>query len=73
MRRNLTANPEQKKARRNQLLADTDWLVTRHRDEKDEGSGTTLTAKQFKELLRYRKALRDWDKVSAFPAPPQLP
>lgn len=72
MRRNLTGNPEQKKARRNQLLSDTDWLVTRHRDEKDEGSGTTLTAKQFKELLRYRKALRDWDKVSALPAKPQF-
>jgi hypothetical protein len=40
-------------------------LVTRHRDEKDEGSGTTLTAKQFKDLLKYRKALRDWDIVSA--------
>ena len=70
MRRNLTANPEQKKARRNQLLADTDWLVTRHRDEKDEGSGTTLTAKQFKDVLRYRKALRDWDKVSPLPVKP---
>lgn len=70
MRRNLSGNPEQKTARRNALLAETDWLVTRHRDEKDEGSGTTLTAKQFKELLRYRKALRDWDKVSPLPAKP---
>jgi hypothetical protein len=48
-------------------------LVTRHRDEKDEGSGTTLTAKQFKGPLKYRKALRDWDKVSALPAKPVLP
>lgn len=70
MRRNLTGNPEQKKGRRDQLLSETDWLVTRHRDEKDEGGGTTLTAKQFKELLRYRKALRDWDKVSALPVRP---
>lgn len=73
MRRNLTGKPEQKKGRRDQLLSETDWLVTRHRDEKDEGSGTTLTAKQFKELLRYRKALRDWDKVSALPVRPEPP
>ena len=73
MPRNLRAAEGVARDWRNKLLSDTDWLVTRHRDEKDEGTGTTLTAKQFKELLRYRKALRDWDKVSAFPAPPQLP
>ena len=71
MRRNLTGSPEQKKAQRNKLLADTDWIVTRHRDEKDEGSGTTLTAKQFKAVLAYRKALRD--QVSPLPAAPELP
>lgn len=72
MRRNLTGNPGQKKALRDQKLAETDWLVTRHRDEKDEGSGMTLTAKQFKDLLKYRKALRDWDKVSPLPAKPAI-
>jgi hypothetical protein len=73
MRRNLTGSSEQQKAKRNKLLADTDWIVTRHRDEKDEGTGTTLTAKQFKAVLAYRKALRDWDKVSPLPAAPELP
>ena len=73
MRRNLTGNQEQKKARRNRLLADTDWLVTRHRDEKDEGTGTTLTAKQFKAVLAYRKALRDWVGTGPVPTPPELP
>jgi hypothetical protein len=73
MRRNLTGNSEQKKVQRNRLLAETDWIVTRHRDEKDEGGGTTLTVKQFKAVLAYRKALRNWDRVTPLPVAPELP
>jgi len=49
-----------------QLLA-TDGIVTRHRDERDIGSPTTLSAEQFSELLAYRQALRNWPQADAFP------
>lgn len=44
------------------------WLIERHRDESDAGTATTLTADQYKALLVYRQALRDWPTVTDFPA-----
>lgn len=44
------------------------WLVERHRDQTDAGTATTLTADQYKALLVYRQALRDWPTVTDFPA-----
>ncbi|WP_426206218.1 hypothetical protein [Pseudomonas sp. TWP3-1] len=41
-------------------LAESDWLVTRHRDELDVGSQTALSSKQFSRLQAWRQALRDW-------------
>ncbi|MBT9266035.1 phage tail assembly chaperone [Pseudomonas sp. MG-9] len=41
-------------------LSESDWLVSRHRDELDAGSDTSLSSKQFSRLLAYRQALRDW-------------
>lgn len=58
--------------RRNQLLADSDWLMIRHRDQIDSGVPTTLTQEQFEEALVYRQALRDWDKISALPTAPSF-
>lgn len=64
-----------KRAERDASLRTTDWLVSRHQDEKLIGDGTTLTAEQFAVLLKYRQALRDsselpgWPNV-ALPAPP---
>jgi len=52
---------------RNQVVASTEWLVTRHRDEQDIGRDATLTAEQFAELLLYRQALRDWPQSPDFP------
>lgn len=52
---------------RNSELQSTEWLVARHRDEQDIGSGTTLTTAQFAELLGYRQALRDWPQGDDFP------
>lgn len=43
------------------------WLRERHRDEVDSARPTTLTAKQFGELLDYVQALRDWPVAAAFP------
>lgn len=45
-------------------LTESDWLVTRHRDELDVGVPTTLSSKQFSRLQAYRQALRDWPGTS---------
>lgn len=43
------------------------WLRERHRDEMDLEIASTLTAEQFKVLLTYLQALRDWPQSSDFP------
>lgn len=44
---------------RDQKLYETDWMVTRHRDQTDAMITTSLTGEQFQKLLTYRQALRD--------------
>lgn len=53
---------------RDGVIEDVKWLRERHRDEIDLGVGTTLTADQFRELLVYMQALRDWPQSPSFPA-----
>jgi hypothetical protein len=48
-------------------LALTDPLVSRHRDEIEEGGETSLTADQYAELQAYRRQLRDWPQGDQFP------
>lgn len=67
------------RAWRDAQLAATDGVVTRHRDEREEGGATTLTAEQYIELQVYRRLLRDWPQGAEFPlvdhrpiAPPWL-
>ena len=60
-------------SRRNGELVASDWLVSRHRDEKDFGQSTTLSQDQFSELLAYRQALRDWPQSPDFPVIEQRP
>lgn len=48
-------------------LASLMWLRERHRDQLEIEATTTLTAVQFKELLVYLQALRDWPQSSDFP------
>ncbi|UQS92420.1 phage tail assembly chaperone [Pseudomonas chlororaphis subsp. piscium] len=64
---------------RSMQLTATDGVVTRHRDELEEGSETTLTPAQYGELQTYRRTLRDWPENGEFPlaehrpvAPPWL-
>lgn len=52
---------------RDGVLAATDGVVTRHRDELEEGIATTLTVEQYTELQAYRRALRNWPEVGEFP------
>ncbi len=46
----------------------SEWIVARHRDEKDMGLTTTLSATQFKELQVFRQQLRDWPTALVFPS-----
>lgn len=63
--------PEQviarERALRDSLLAASDWVVARHRDEVDAELPTTLTSEQFKGLLAYRQLLRDLPANEEFP------
>lgn len=52
---------------RDAQLALTDPLVSRHRDEIEEGGATSLTADQYAELQAYRRRLRDWPQGDQFP------
>lgn len=52
---------------RDSQLAVTDPLVSRHRDEIEEGGATSITAEQYAELQAYRRQLRDWPQGSQFP------
>lgn len=54
-------------------LSRYEWVATRHRDEQDMGSETTLTAEQYTALLKYRQDLRDWPAAGAFPVVDQRP
>ena len=64
---------------RDQRLSETDGVVTRHRDELEEGVEPTLTTAQYTELQAYRRGLRNWPEAGEFPltehrpaAPPWL-
>lgn len=67
------------RAWRDAQLALTDPLVSRHRDEIEEGGETALTLEQYAQLQAYRRLLRDWPQGEQFPlidrrpiAPPWL-
>mgnify|MGYP001566560544 CR=1 FL=1 len=55
------------RAWRNNILQDTQWLVWRDAEELEVGEGTTLRTEEFKQLLAYRQALRDWPNDPEFP------
>lgn len=52
---------------RNTLLNKSDWVVTRHLEEKMIGKDQTLSEEQFIEFLNYRQELRDITKLENFP------
>ncbi|MCA8198882.1 phage tail assembly chaperone [Burkholderia vietnamiensis] len=56
-----------KRAARDAALHATDWLVSRHQEEKLLGKGTTLAADQFAALIIYRQALRDIADAGRWP------
>lgn len=52
---------------RSARLSATDSLVSRHRDELEEGGETSLTINQYASLQTYRRQLRDWPEQGEFP------
>ncbi|MBD8671622.1 phage tail assembly chaperone [Pseudomonas lurida] len=60
----LAAN---ERAWRDRQLAESDGVVSRHRDEVEAGGATTLTAEQYTELQAYRQELRKWPQGEEFP------
>jgi len=61
------------RAWRDAQLALTDPLVSRHRDEIEEGAATSLTLERYAELQAYRRQLRDWPLALEFPSIEQRP
>ncbi|HDR9024825.1 TPA: phage tail protein [Burkholderia vietnamiensis] len=55
------------RSKRDSAMTATDWLVSRHQDEKLLGNGTSLTSEQFSTLLRYRQSLRDVSTADGWP------
>ena len=54
-------------SQRNSLLTKSDWIVTRHLEEKMTGKDQTLSEEQFTAFLNYRQELRDITKLEDFP------
>ena len=54
-------------SQRNTLLTKSDWMVTRHLEEKMTGKDQALSEEQFVEFLNYRQELRDITKLENFP------
>ena len=54
-------------SQRNSLLIKSDWIVTRHLEEKMTGKDHTISEEQFVEFLNYRQELRDITKLEDFP------
>ncbi|MBP5951293.1 hypothetical protein [Pseudomonas sp. P42] len=58
---------EAERAWRDAQLSLTDPLVSRHRDEIENGDATSITVDQYTELQAFRRKLRDWPQSTDFP------
>jgi hypothetical protein len=52
---------------RNKILVDSDYIMTRHRDQVDANESTTLTPSKYQEWLNYRTALRNLTNDANWP------
>ncbi|HDO1383572.1 TPA: hypothetical protein P2R06_001852 [Aeromonas veronii] len=55
------------RADRDVILSSSMWVVERHRGQVDLEGETSITNQQYKELLLYHQALRDWPNQSSWP------
>lgn len=69
------AKREQDAARawRDSEIDSVKWLRERHRDESELGVPHVLTDEQFRQLLTYMQALRDWPATVDFPTAEKRP
>lgn len=58
---------KEERAWRDVGLTKVTWLRDRHRDQLEIKVPSTLSSEQFKELLEYMQALREWPQSSGFP------
>lgn len=63
----LEQRAQMRRTARNQLLAETDATVNRHRDEVEAGGQTTLTPEAYKALQEWRGQLRAIAEHPDFP------
>lgn len=61
------------RAWRDEALSTLIALRDRHRDQLEMETATAISASQFKELLVYMQALRDWPQSPAFPNTEERP
>lgn len=52
---------------RDKMLSLTDWISSRHLEQKILGIKTSISDDQFNEYLNYRQSLRDITKLDNFP------
>ena len=58
--------------KRNNMLSNSDWIVTRHRDQVDAGLPTAFTDDQYSMVLQWRQALREMDfSIQSKPTAPE--
>jgi hypothetical protein len=55
------------RANRDAILASSMWIVERHRGQVELADETSITHHQYKELLLYHQALRDWPDQPGWP------
>ncbi|NBF06401.1 hypothetical protein GV819_29380 [Pseudomonas sp. Fl5BN2] len=63
----LPATQDSERNWRDTELASFMWLRERHRDQLEIEAPTSIDGEQFKALLVYMQALRDWPQSSDFP------
>lgn len=61
-------NSNTERAWRNARIEQIRWLGERHREEVELGSETSLGSAEYKALLQYLQALRDWPVAAGFPS-----
>lgn len=52
---------------RDARIASSTWVIDRHRGQVDLHFDTSITDEQYKQLLLYHQALRDWPDQAGWP------
>ena len=62
----IMTEADKAKANRSVALHNVLWLVERHTQQRELGTGTTLTDSEYKHLLQYIEDLRNYPNISEF-------